>query len=45
MEACTEATLELLTPHLSKRMKMLILWTGVGTSFLNNSGKVLMEHY
>ena len=33
VKACIEATLELLTPHLSNRMKMLILWTGVGTSF------------
>ena len=40
VKACIEMTLELLTKSLSDKIKMLILWTGIGTSLqtavLNN---------
>ena len=32
VKACIETTLDLLSVSLSKKMKMLILWTGIGTS-------------
>ena len=32
VEACIEITLELLTKSLSEKIKLLILWTGIGTS-------------
>ena len=32
VKACIETTLELLTQDLSNKMKVLILWTGIGTS-------------
>ena len=47
VEACIEMTLELLTKPLSDRIKILILYTGIGTSFptqvLNNLWNIPKE--
>ena len=44
VKACIEMTLELLTKSLSDRIKILLLWTGIGTSLqtavLNNLWKI-----
>ena len=44
VKACIEITLELLTKSLSDKIKVLILWTGIGTSLqiavLNNLWKI-----
>ena len=41
VKACIEITLELLTQSLSNRIKILILWTGIGTSLQTAALKVL----